>query len=347
MGGSTSSKLAVSSPADAWDGLYERIGALLFEHHLEPNPDNFALCHRYVTGGDGAFNERVERVMRDNGGLTSIAVAALMAQRNAEHSATDLARIADSAQDYLEKIARILGQSGSDAHAYGAALESRAAGLASGVPPSAEINELIGLTRTMIEKTRDAEGHLRQTTVEIEGLRDNLTAAERKANSDALTGLPNRRALEARMRSAVEAARRAKQPLSIAICDIDHFKSFNDLHGHQIGDEVLKFVASALARVANDRRFVARYGGEEFVILLEGLDTQAAAAEVDRIRAGIASRELKVTATGRSLGKLSFSAGVSGLEKRDSPGTMLKRADAALYVAKDAGRNRVRIFRAD
>jgi diguanylate cyclase len=326
--------------------LYARIGVLLSEHRLEPSPDNYALCHRYVTAGDSDFNERVERAIAEHGGLTSVAVAALVAQRNAEHSASDLARIADSAQSYLEKIARILGQSGDDAHAYGAALESSAAGLASGVPPSAAIGELMALTRAMIDTTRDAEGHLRQTSVEIEGLRDDLTAAERKANSDALTGLPNRRALEARMRSAVEAARRAKQPLSVAICDIDHFKSFNDEHGHQIGDEVLKFVASAFTKGNNKRQFVARYGGEEFVILLEGLDVEAAAAEVDRVRAEVASRELKVTATGRSLGRLSFSGGVSGLEKRDSPASMLKRADSALYLAKEAGRNRIRIFQA-
>jgi diguanylate cyclase len=69
--------------------LYARIGVLLSEHRLEPSPDNYALCHRYVTAGDSDFNERVERAIAEHGGLTSVAVAALVAQRNAEHSASD------------------------------------------------------------------------------------------------------------------------------------------------------------------------------------------------------------------------------------------------------------------
>jgi diguanylate cyclase len=127
----------------------------------------------------------------------------------------------------------------------------------------------------------------------------------------------------------------------VAICDIDHFKSFNDTHGHQIGDEVLKFIGKVLARSAGERHFAARFGGEEFMMLFEGLDAPQAQRELDRIRAEVASRELKVTATGRSLGKLSFSGGVAVLARRDSPEALVKRADAALYQAKASGRNRV------
>ena len=166
-------------------------------------------------------------------------------------------------------------------------------------------------------------------------------AASHSANSDVLTSLPNRRAMDVRLRTAIEVARRTSQPMSIAICDIDNFKGFNDLHGHQIGDEVLKFVASTLARHSGDRRFAARYGGEEFVLLFEGLGPAAAATEADRIRSEIAVRELQVTATGQLLGRITLSAGVAGLEERDSPTSLLKRADAALYRAKNRGRNRV------
>lgn len=324
-----------------WRALYDRIGGLLFENQLEPNPENYALAHRYLGTDDGDFHNLVERTIRQSGGLTSVAVAAILAQRNAELSTTDLSRIADEAQTFLEQLTGLVGRSGEDTRNYGEALTSEAADLAAGAPPVRTVNSLIALTRAMIDKTRTAEEHLRRTGTEITALRDELAAASHNANSDALTSLPNRRAMDVRLRTTIEVARRTRQPLAIAICDIDNFKGFNDLHGHHIGDEVLKFVASTLARHSGDRHFAARYGGEEFVLLFEGLDPAAAATEADRIRSEIAARELKVTATGRSLGKITLSAGVAGLEKRDSPNSLLKRADAALYRAKNMGRNRV------
>jgi diguanylate cyclase len=106
---------------------------------------------------------------------------------------------------------------------------------------------------------------------------------------------------------------------------------------------VIKFVATSLAKDGDERLFAARYGGEEFVVLFEGSTAKQAGAEVDRIRAAIAARDLKVNATGQTLGRLTFSAGIAELHKEDEEGAsaMLKRADIALYDAKRNGRNRV------
>jgi diguanylate cyclase len=311
-----------------WRGIYDRIGQLLFDNLLEPTPENFEVCHRYLTANDSQFNNMVDRAIEQSGGLTAVAVAAIAAQRTIEISATDLSKIAEDAQEFIEQITAILTKASEDAGEYGAALEGSAADLAAGMPPFRTIENLIGLTRVMIDRTRTAEDHLRKTRGELTVLRDDLDAA-------------NRSALEKRLRTSIEHARREKAPLSVAICDIDHFKSFNDTHGHQIGDEVLKFIGKVLARSAGERHFAARFGGEEFMMLFEGLDAPQAQRELDRIRAEVASRELKVTATGRSLGKLSFSGGVAVLARRDSPEALVKRADAALYQAKASGRNRV------
>ena len=324
-----------------WRRTYDRIGELLFNNLLEPTPENFEVCHRYILGNDSHFNNMVDRAIEQSGGLTAVAVAAIAAQRSADVSATDLSKIAEDAQEFIEQITAILTKAGEDAGEYGAALEGSAAELASGMPPFKPIENLISLTRVMIDKTRTAEDHLRKTRGELTVLRDDLAAANRSANTDVLTGLANRRALDTRLRAAIEPARRDRTPLSVAICDIDHFKSFNDTHGHQIGDEVLKFIGKVLARAAGERHFAARFGGEEFVLLFEGMDGVAAQHEMDRLRAEVASRELKVTATGRSLGKLSFSGGVAVLARRDSPEALVKRADAALYQAKASGRNRI------
>ena len=327
--------------ASTWAPLFERISLLLKENRLEPTPTNYALAHRYFTAADATFNLLVDKAI-SGGGLNGANAAAIIAQRSIELSAADLQIIVTEAQTRLAEMTELVATSGRDTREYGQALESNHADLVAGAAPQTVVESLIGLTTKMVARTQTVEEQLQTACTEIRQLRDNLAEAQDAANRDALTGLPNRRALDSRLAFASDLARRTGEPFSIAICDIDNFKAFNDRFGHQIGDEVIKFVGTSLAGNAGDRLFAARYGGEEFVVLFEGLDRRGAAAEVDRIRAAIGARELHINATGQTLGRLTFSAGVAQLEP-DESGTsqMLKRADTALYEAKKAGRNQV------
>lgn len=320
--------------------LFDRIGALLARHDLDPSPAHYALCHRYLAGEDDLFAAAVDHVIARFGGLTPDAVAALPDGQEQPIEPEELQAMADEAQSYLERVTGIVAESGRDVRAYNAALSGKANALVPGRAPDPVIEGLVTLTRAMIDKSRDAGEHLRRTGDEISALRDKLVEARANANSDALTGLPNRRALDVRMAQACLDARAKRTPLSVAICDIDHFKLVNDVHGHQVGDEVIKLVANALG-VGGGDAFVSRYGGEEFVVLFEETSVEAAAVKVDRIRQDIATRDIKVTATGRRLGRVSFSAGVAELRGRSGGSGMLKRADAALYRAKAAGRDQV------
>lgn len=326
---------------DQWRSLYDGIGKVLFENRLEPTPSHYGLAHRYLTGSDAAFNGTVERAIA-HGGLSTASAAAILAERNVEISATDLQDMAEDARTRLAEVEAVIAASRQEHERYGHALASNAADLAAGVRPEPVLDSLIGVTQSMIDRSRGVEEQLRTACAEIRQLRDSLAEAQEAANRDALTGLPNRRALDARLGAATEAARRHGRPFSIAICDIDHFKTFNDRWGHQVGDEVIKFVATRLTKDGGDRLFAARYGGEEFVVLFEGSDAQAAGREVDRIRAAIAARDLRINATGETLGRLTFSAGIAQLgDADDGASSMLKRADMALYEAKRTGRNRV------
>jgi len=330
-----------SAERDEWRRLYDMIGKLLFDHGLEPSPSNFDLCHRYLSGRDGELNSMIDRAIAKDGGLSEAVAAAISAKLDSGLSTDELSRIANDAQGYLEEMSAILARSGDEARDYGAALENEAAGLSRSASPVVSVETLVELTRAMIGKAQAAEEDLRRTETQMQAMRQDLAAAQQKANSDPLTSLPNRRSLDQHLRSAFQNARRADSPLALAICDIDHFKLFNDTHGHQIGDEVIKFVGSSLGRAANPDIFVARYGGEEFVMVFERAAAAGAMAILDKVRAAIAARELKVTHTGQSLGRLSFSGGLAQLGVQDSPGSLLKRADAALYRAKETGRNRI------
>ncbi|MCU0308825.1 MAG: diguanylate cyclase [Thermoleophilia bacterium] len=156
------------------------------------------------------------------------------------------------------------------------------------------------------------------------------------AVTDALTGLANRRAFEARLAEEVGRARRHGRPLSLAMLDADEFKRVNDRHGHPAGDRVLRSVARALAQEARPGDMVARLGGEEFAIVLPETAAPAAARAVERIRQAASA------AVEPRLGPLTLSGGVSELTPADrGPATLIERADLALYRAKAAGRDRV------
>ena len=163
----------------------------------------------------------------------------------------------------------------------------------------------------------------------------------RLALTDELTGLANRRSLTAGLRREWRRAVRENAPLALILLDIDHFKQFNDLHGHVAGDDCLRRVAACLtrhARRAGD--MAARYGGEEFVMLLPGLDLVEARELAEAIRIDILGLDLPHPGSPR--GRLTVSLGVTVRLERDEAGEdLLTRADGALYVAKAAGRNQV------
>jgi diguanylate cyclase (GGDEF)-like protein/PAS domain S-box-containing protein len=157
---------------------------------------------------------------------------------------------------------------------------------------------------------------------------------------DALTGLYNRRYLEEMLDREIRRAVRASQPLGILMIDVDHFKKFNDTYGHDAGDTVLREAASFFTRSVRVEDIACRFGGEEFVIILPTADLSAAQMRAERIRSKIS--DLTVLHQGSSLGRITISVGVAGLPMHGtSPKELLEAADAALYRAKKAGRDRV------
>lgn len=154
---------------------------------------------------------------------------------------------------------------------------------------------------------------------------------------DALTGIYNRRFLESRLQEECERHRRHSRPLSLMMIDIDFFKKVNDTYGHQCGDMVLQSVAGKTAAVVRKSDFVARYGGEEFCCLLPETAAEDAEIVAENLRTHI--EEIENRFDNNSI-KVTISLGISGLTTEDSPETLLKRADDALYQAKHSGRNR-------
>jgi len=176
-------------------------------------------------------------------------------------------------------------------------------------------------------------------------LHQKLHALEQLSSTDALTGIGNRRQLEARLGDELRRASRYGDPLSLVLLDIDHFKRVNDRHGHLTGDAVLVEVARSIQRAVRDTDLVARYGGEEFAVLLPRTQLAGSLTVAERVRAELhrlrplPESNLRVTA---SLGV----AGYPSLQP-SSPNELFEAADSALYRAKRTGRDRICLYPAE
>jgi diguanylate cyclase (GGDEF)-like protein len=169
---------------------------------------------------------------------------------------------------------------------------------------------------------------------------------KRLANTDGLTGLYNRRAFQERLQQEVDRANRYHRPLSLIMIDIDHFKTYNDTHGHLQGDDILVEVARLLKQLSRASDIVARYGGEEFALILPETDRASAAALGKRLRGHIERHKFlgEEQLPGRVL---TISVGIASYTPPDSQEALLEAADVALYQAKRQGRNRVAVWQRD
>ena len=171
-----------------------------------------------------------------------------------------------------------------------------------------------------------------------------LEEERRRATHDSLTDLPNREAYNERAYAELQRFKRYGRPLTLAVCDIDHFKRVNDTYGHQAGDKVLKLISSVVSSRLRSVDFVGRYGGEEFVILMPETDVHVAHDVLDKIRASIAKTPFRFKDDPI---QITLSFGMASFQENDAVDDVFARADSALYGAKAAGRNQCLIAKSD
>jgi two-component system cell cycle response regulator len=189
-------------------------------------------------------------------------------------------------------------------------------------------NELLARVRTQVRRKRFQER-----------LRSNFELSLSMALTDSLTGLYNRRYFEVHLQKLLQKNMQSKKAMAVLMMDIDHFKSINDTHGHAVGDEILKVFAKRVQDSLRSFDLVARLGGEEFVVILPDISPDMAYFIAERLRKMIADDPFVCAAKG---GKVSITTSVGGTIIEDSNVDMLgvlKRADEALYEAKESGRN--------
>ena len=319
---------ATAKPASWQERVFNEVGSFLFGNKLDPTPDNYDLAFQFRAAQNHALVAAIRAELETKGALSADAADRIFEDHAGPISVDALAKMVADVGAHAEGLSGIAKKSGADAVAFGAALED-----------AGDHATVMDLTRAMIQRTRAAEAELRKSTKELAGLRAHLAEAQHFADVDPLTELANRRAFKRELEKALAAA--DGKPVSLAFCDIDHFKRLNDLHGHETGDRVLRFVAQLMAKHFSKSGMAGRFGGEEFVGMFPGLDAVAAQVIVDKCRAALAELPLYAASSGDRIGAVTFSAGVAELREGEDMADLLRRADETLYRAKAEGRNRV------
>lgn len=318
---------------------------LIKRHDLSADPLSYAVWYAYVAGGNPALIRSIDGVLTERGSLSDSDIYKVC-QRHLSglNTVAQLSMVGERLGDEVEQIVGMIEAS----IAVAGGVEQDLTDAGRKLALSIDRNTLRSIVEAVLSSTRDAEqenaklGHrLKQSHAQISELQDHLTAIRTQALTDPLTGVANRRHFDERLAEALIEAQRDGSALSLLIADIDHFKRFNDSHGHLLGDQVLRLVASVLIQNTKGQDLVARFGGEEFAVILPNTNIGEALAVAENIRKAIASREVVKRPTGEHLGRVTLSVGVAQCHAGEPAQALIEAADTCLYAAKNTGRNRV------
>ncbi len=319
--------------------------SLMKERNLPANPNNFAVWFHYYSQRDPNLRRTLDLLLNsgkgiDEGQLTEIYEKFF----TFEHEGSVLHQAANKINEELGNILKQLGEAGDGASEYGKALEMFSGKLSTSDDVSglqALVGNIITATRAMEERNKNLEAKLTHSSDEINHLQDDLEDMRREAMTDGLTGIPNRKVFDMALRQAARDVEEEEDEMCLLLADIDHFKKFNDTYGHQVGDQVLRLLANTLVACIKGQDTAARYGGEEFGVILPRTSLVNAVKVAEAIRQRLGHKKVMNRTTGESMGEIKVSVGVGRYRHGEPLPQLISRADAALYMAKNTGRDKV------
>lgn len=314
-------------------------------HRTPPYPKVYEVLYTYLSDGNPDLKARIEAMMRAPEPLSLEALLAIHGEFfNSERLATGITEIGSQVDQNIDAIVDLMSsgvEDSEDAMEKVGGLILKAGDANDAEKKEDLLRQIFDLEvqhldcmKSLSSKVMDQRRILCALQKELEGLRNDALV-------DHLTQLSNRRHFDASLLKEIERARAKNSSLAIVICDIDHFKGFNDQHGHQAGDRLLQKVAEVIASNTKRGDVAARIGGEEFALILPSTSVKGAVALSEHLKEYISLIRMMDRETGARLRRITASFGVSVFAEDDSPESFFARADANLYEAKRAGRDRV------
>jgi diguanylate cyclase len=308
-------------------------------------PDNFELFYAYASGENPAITQVMAAIIDSKRPFTPELLADLRLRcLSGARAAQAMESVGGNMGALIDDILGKLESSARDTASYKDALSAATGELGGDERSPADLRKLvdglIAATRAMEIRAKSLEGELQVSSQQVNELRTTLADVRKESMTDPLTGIANRKAFDEALAAATAAARDG-EAVTLLLCDIDHFKLFNDTWGHQTGDQVLRLVASCLGENTKGRDTATRYGGEEFAVLLRGTGLEAATHLANQIRGMVETKKLVKKSTGDVLGAITISIGVAQFAPGETGDAVVRRADVCLYGAKHNGRNLV------
>ncbi len=324
-------------------GLARKAISVMEQHKVWPTPLNFEIWLHYVCNKEGALAAEINQLIESGEAFTD-SVGEQLAEKHLPKAKLngEILEAGDALAQELDSVSRAIESARETSEAYGQQLATASESLEKedATAIKAMVETLTTATRRVQSENKTLETQLADTTAEVTRLREHLELVRRDAMTDALTNLANRKAFDESLERACAHAEAEGETLTLAVLDIDHFKSFNDTWGHQTGDQVIRYVASVIGRAGHAARVAARYGGEEFALIFPGESARTALGVLEEIREEVSSRVLKRRSTNEDLGAITISAGLAERKAGEMASGLMERADAALYASKRGGRNR-------
>ena len=323
---------------------------LMSLHKVPVVPLNYAVWYEYVSGGNPALKHSIDHLLEAGEPVDEKATLQLYKELVDPADQTRVETAHRTVKTLLETLASSLNAADTEVSRYEESLQQCASQLGDDTTSDdlrGVVGNLIESTPQMNEGSAALHQHLEDSRKEAETLREELDKVRIEAQTDPMTGLANRKGFENRLKVLEGGDDFQSQSHCLLIGDIDKFKSVNDNYGHIFGDKIIKVVATAFANLTKGKDLAARFGGEEFIILLPDTDLMGAAAVGESIRKAIENGRVYNPKTGEEIDRVTISIGVTELIHGEPLEDTIARADAALYRAKESGRNRVEINHAD
>jgi len=321
-------------------------------HDIAPTPQNYAIWYTHAAGTLPELTRTLDILLSNKQPFTPDLNAELYARFfDASGQLTILTDAGGRLTHIVDQVRKHIETASGEASAFGRTLDdfSEAIG-GDGKEPTtirALVADLVVETQRVAERNHTLEEKLNKASSHVNELKQHLETVQKEAMTDALTGIPNRKSFDTRLREAARDAMESDEHLCLLLADIDHFKRFNDTYGHQLGDQVLRLVARTLTDSVKGRDTPARFGGEEFAIILPQTSLDDAQTVAEHIRLGLMRRKIVGRDKTQDYGSVTLSFGAAEYRPGEPLSNFVDRADAALYRAKRDGRNRVAVEEKD
>ncbi len=316
----------------------------LSKHKIPASPLNYQMGYEYVSGRNAGLEAALNDLLVHTPQPSAQSLFKLYQQFVVQDDSA-LESVREELQKVIGSIQQGYTKSNAGLSDYIGSLNRFAEMLTDPAQPgmAAEVEKVMADTRSTESSQRNMESQMGEMLNEVEDLRKQLKQVREESLTDALTGIANRKAFDLALEEVFEQSQEQGAPFSLVISDIDHFKKFNDNFGHLVGDKVLRYVATTIKSCVKGKDTAARFGGEEFVMILPQTKLEDARVVADQIRQAVSVRELKDKRANKDYGRITISLGVAQFQPGEQAMEILNRADAALYQAKENGRNRVEI----